>query len=91
MVNMVSGTTKFTGASSCHLLSTVNFLDFISLGIRDYKINKIIKLLNKINSIESFTRNIDLKISPEPRYVINVFKKNYKALILPNELIMHLT
>jgi len=91
MVNMVSGTTKFTGASSCHLLSTVNFLDFISLGIRDYKINKIIKLLNKINSIESFTRNMDLKISPEPRYGINVFKKNYKALILPNELIMHLT
>ena len=91
MVNMVSGTTKFTGASSCHLLSTVNCLDFISLGIRGYKINKIIKLLNKINSIESFTRNMDLKISPEPRYGINVFKKNYKALILPNELIMHLT
>ena len=91
MVNMVSGTTKFTGASSCHLLSTVNFLDFISLGIRDYKINKIIKLLNKINSIESFTRNMDLKISPEPRYGINVFQKNYKALILSNELIMHLT
>jgi len=91
MVNMVSGTTKFTGASSCHLQSTVNFLDFISLGIRDYKINKIIKLLNKINSIESSTRNMDLKISPEPRYGINVFKKNYKALILPNELIMHLT
>ena len=91
MVNMVYGTTKFTGASSCHLLSTVNFLDFISLGIRDYKINKIIKLLNKINSIESSTRNMDLKISPEPRYGINVFKKNYKVLILPNELIMHLT
>ena len=91
MVNMVSGTTKFTGASSCHLLSTVNFPDFISLGIRGYEINKIIKLLNKINSIESFTRNMDLKISPEPRYGINVFKKNYKALILPNELIMHLT
>ena len=91
MVNMVSGTTKFTGASSCHLLSTANFLDFISLGIRGYKINKIIKLLNKINSIESFTRNMDLKISPEPRYGLNVFQKNYQALILPNELIMHFT
>jgi len=91
MIDMGYGATKFTGASSCHLLSTVNFLDFISLGIRDYKINKIIKLLNKINSIESFTRNMDLKISPEPRYGINVFKKNYKVLILPNELIMHLT
>ena len=91
MVDMVSGATKFTGASSYHVLSTVNFPDFISLGIRGYEINKIIKLLNKINSIESFTRNMDLKISPEPRYGINVFKKNYKALILPNELIMHLT
>jgi len=90
MVNMVSGTTKFTGASSCHLLSTVNFLDFISLGIRDYKINKIIKLLNKINSIESFTRNMDLKISPEPRYGLNMFQKNYQALILQDKLIMHL-
>ena len=90
MVNMVSGTTKFTGASSCHLLSTVNFLDFISLGITDYKINKIIKLLNKINSIESSTRNMDLKISPEPRYGLNMFQKNYQALILQDKLIMHL-
>ena len=91
MVNMVSGTTKFTGASSCHLLSTVNFLDFISLGIRGYEINKIIKLLNKINSIESSTRNMDLKISPEPRYGLNMFQKNYQALIIPDKLTMYLS
>ena len=91
MIDRVNGATKVTGAYSYHLLSTVNFPDFISLGIRGYKINKIIKLLSNIISIESYTRNMDLKISPEPRYGINVFKKNYKALILPNELIMHLT
>ena len=91
MIGTVSGATKFTEAFRHHLLSTINFPDFISLGIRGYKINNIIKLLTKINCTESYTRNMDLKISPEPRYGINVFKKNYKALILPNELIMHLT
>ena len=91
MVDMVSGATKFTGASSYHVLSTVNFPDFISLGIRGYEINKIIKLLNKINSIESSTRNMDLKISPEPRYGLNMFQKNYQALILPDKLIMYLS
>ena len=50
MIDRVSGATKFTGESSYHLCSTVNFPDFISLGIRGYKIKKIIKLLNKIIS-----------------------------------------
>ena len=72
MVDMVSDATKFTGASSYHLLSTVKFPDFISLVIRGYKINKIIKLLNKIISTESNTRNMDLKILPEPRYDLNM-------------------
>ena len=73
MIDMGYGATKFTGASSYHLLSTVNFPDFISLGIRGYKINKIIKLLNEIISTESYTRNMDLKILPEPRYGLNIF------------------
>ena len=77
MTNMGSKATKFTGSSIYHLLSTVNFSDFISLGIRGYKINKIIKLLNKIISTESYTKNMDLKILPEPRYVINMSQKNY--------------
>ena len=50
MIDMGSGATKLTGSSSYHLLSTVNFSGFISLGIRGYKINKITKLLNKIIS-----------------------------------------
>ena len=66
MIDRVYGATKVTGAYSYHLLSIVNFPDFISLGIRGYKINKIIKLLNEIISTESYTRNMDLKILLEP-------------------------
>ena len=91
MVDMVSGATKFTGASSYHVLSTVNFPGFISLGIRGYKINIIIKLLTKIIFAESYTRNMDHKILPEPRYDLDMFQKHYQALILPYKLIMHLT
>ena len=90
MTNMGSKATKFTGSSIYHLLSTVNFSGFISLGIRGYKINKIIKLLNKIISTESYTKNMDLKILPEPRYDLNMLRKNYQALYLPDKLIMHL-
>ena len=72
-IDMGSGAIKFTGASKCHLLSTVKFADFISLSIRGYKINKIIKLLTKINSTESYTRDMHLKILPKPRYVLNMF------------------
>ena len=90
-MGMVSGATKFTGASIYHLLGTVNFRDFIYLCSRGYKINKIIKLSSKINSTESYTRILDLKILPEPRYGLNMFQKNYQALFLPDNLIMHLT
>ena len=61
MMGMVSGATKFTGASIYHLLGTVNFRDFIYLCSRGYKINKNIKLSSKINSTESYTRSLDLK------------------------------
>ena len=91
MIDMGSGAIKFTGASKCHLLSTEKFAGFISLSIESYKIKKIIKLLNKIISTESYTRNMDLKILPEPRYDLNMFQKNYQALFLPEKLIMHLT
>ena len=70
--DMGSDATKFTGASRYNQLSTVKFTDFISLGIRGYKINKITKLLNKIISTESYTRNMDLKILREPRYDLNM-------------------
>ena len=91
MVDMVSGATKFKGASSYHLLSTVNFPDFISLVIRGYKINKIIKLLTKIIFAESYTRNMDRKILPEPRYDLAMLQENYQALSPLGKLIMHLT
>ena len=91
MIDMGSGATKFTGASSYHLLSTVNVSGFIFLSIRGYKINKIIKPLIKIISTESYTKNMDLKILPKHRYVINMSQKNCQALFLPEYLIMHLT
>ena len=72
MIDMGSGATKFIGASSYHLLSTVNVSGFIFLSIRGYKINKIIEPLIKIISTESYTRNMDLKILREPRYDLNM-------------------
>ena len=83
--------TKFTGACSYHLLSTVNVSGFIFLSIRGYKINKIIKPLIKIISTESYTRNMDIKILGKPRYGLHMFQKNEEALFLLDELIMHLT
>ena len=49
MVVMVSDATKFTGASSYHLRSTVNFPDFISIGIRGCKIKKNHQAINQDN------------------------------------------
>ena len=77
-----SGAIKFTGVSKCCLLSTVKFSGSISLSIRGYKINKFIKLLIKINSTESYTMDMVLKILPEPRYDLNMFQKNYQVLFL---------
>ena len=73
MIDMGSDAKNFTEASKYHLLSTVKFAGFISLSNRGYKINKIIKLLTKINSTESYTRDMNLKIVPEPRYFLNMF------------------
>ena len=91
MFDMGSDATKFIEEFRYHLLSTVNFPGFISLGIRGYKIKNIIKLLNKIISTESYTRNMDLKSLPDPRYGLNMFQKKYQVLILPDKLIMYLT
>jgi len=53
--------------------------------------NKNSKLLIKINFTESNTRDMVLKILPEPRYELRMFRKNYQALSLPDKLFMHLT
>ena len=61
--DMGSGATNFTGASTKHLLSTEFFPDFIHLYIIGNKKNKNSKPLTKINSIESYTRNMVLKFT----------------------------
>ena len=77
---MVSGATNFMGAYTKHLLSTVIFPDFIHLYSRGDKMNKISKLLNKIKSTESYTRDMVLKFLPEPSHELNILQKNYQAL-----------
>ena len=59
---MGSGDKNFTGASTKHLLSTEIFPDFIRLYSRGDKMNKFSKPLTKINSTESYTRDMVLKI-----------------------------
>jgi hypothetical protein len=49
------------------------------------------KLLNNINFTESYTRDIVLKFLPETKYDLDMFQKNYQALSLQDNLIMHLT
>ena len=90
-INMGYGAKNFTRASMQHLLSTVKFADFISLSIRGYKMNKSSKLLTKINSTESYTRDMVLKMLPEPSHDLHMFHKNSQALYLLEELMRHLT
>ena len=66
--DMGSGATNFTGASTKHLLSTEKFPDFIHLYSRGDKMNKFSKPLTKINSTESYARDIVLKIWPDPKH-----------------------
>ena len=77
---MGSGATIFMGASTKHLLSTIIYPDFIHLYNRGEKKNKISKPLTKINSTESYTRNMVLKFLPEPIHELNILQKNYRAL-----------
>ena len=88
---MVSGAKIFTEACGHDAFSNINFPDFIYSYIRSSKINKIIKLSSKINSTESYTWILDLKLLPEPRYGLNMFQKTYPVLVLQDKLIMHLT
>ena len=74
MFDMGSGSTNLTGASTKHLLSTEIFPDFIHLYSRGDKMNKFSKPLTKINSTESYTRDIVLKIWPEPKHGLNMLQ-----------------
>ena len=78
--NTGSGATNFTRATSKHILSTEIFPDFIHLYSRGDKKNKNSKPLTKINSIESFTRDMVLKFLPESNHELNILQKNYRAL-----------
>ena len=88
---MVSGATNVTGVSTKHLLSTVIYPDFIHLYSRGDKKNKFSKLLTKINSTESYIRDMVLKFLPEPINKLNILQKNYQALYQQDKLVMHLT
>ena len=88
---MVSGATNFKGASTKHLLSTVIFPDFIHLYSRGDKMNKFSKLLTKIKSTESYTRDMVLKFLPDLSHKLHIFYKNYQALFHQDKLVMQLT
>ena len=53
--------------------------------------NKFSKLLTKINSTESYTRDMVLKFLPEPSHKLNIFHKNYHALYHQDKLFIQLT
>ena len=53
--------------------------------------NKFSKLLNKINSIKSYPRDMVLKFLLQPSHQINIFHKNYEASYQQDKLVMHLT
>ena len=78
--NMGSGATNFMGASTRHPLSTEIFPDFIHLYSRGDKKNKNSKPLTRINSTESFTRDMVLKCLPESTNELIILQKNYRSL-----------
>ena len=68
------GATNFTGAYTKYLLSTQIFLDFIHLYSRGDKMNKFSKPLTKINSTESYTRDMVLKFLSEPIHGLTILQ-----------------
>jgi len=78
-----------------HLQSTYSVLQFIQiLFTYTAEVTKRIKTashLSKINSAESYTRNMVLKFLPEPNNEIKILQKNYQALYHYDKLVMQLT
>ena len=91
MFKMRYGATIFMGASTKHLLSTVIYPDFIHLYSRGDKKNKNSKPLTKINSTESYTRNMVLKFLPESNHELNILQIFFQDLNQYYKLVMHLT
>ena len=88
---MGSGATNFMGATSKHKLSTKIFPDFIRLYNWGDKKNKNNKLLTKIKSTESFTRNMALKFLPATIHELNILQKSFQDLTKYDNLVMQLT
>ena len=91
MFNMGSGATNFMEATSKHKLSTEIFPDFIHLYSRGDKKNKNSKPLTKINSTESFTKDLVLKFLPETSHELNMLQKICQDLTHYDKLIIQLT
>ena len=79
---MGSGLTNFTVESTKHLLSTVIFPDFIYLYSRGDKMNKFSKPLNKINSTESYTRDMVLKINKSNMLALRINSTGSSAQVM---------
>ena len=90
MFNMGSGATNFMGATSKHILSTEIFPDFIHVYSRGDKKNKNSKSLTKINSTESFTKDLVLKFLPETSHELYILQKMFQDLTHYDKLIIQL-
>ena len=88
---MGSGATNFMEATSKHKLSTEIFPDFIHLYNWGDKKNKNSKLLTKINSTESFTRDMALKFLPETIHELDILQKIFQDLTHYTKLVIQLT
>ena len=67
------------------------FPDFIHLYSRGDKKNKNSKPLTKINSTESFTRDLVLKFLPETIHELNILQKIFQDLTHYDKLVIQLT
>ena len=88
---MGSGATNFMEATSEHILGTEIFPDFIYLYSRGDKKNKNSKPLTRINSTESFTRDMVLKFLPETIHELSIVQKSFQDLTQYDKLVMQLT
>ena len=88
---MGSGTRNFTRETLYHILRTENFPDFILLYSRGDKKNKNSKPLTKINSTESFTKDLVLKFLPETIHELNILQKIFQDLTHYDKLVIQLT
>src|SRR6185437_12339884 len=89
--NMGSSATDLMRATSKHILSTEIFPDFIHLYSRGDKKNKNSKPLTKINSTESFTKDLVLKFLPETSHELNILQKIFQYLTHYYKLVIQLT